>query len=405
MGCGASSTAESKTLYSNRESKTRPAAARAGEQQLSPGPAAPVPAMAKLRSARDSWAQNRIRLQAWLDSTPEEALEPDLPIVDPHHHAWDMRELQGFNLFGLFKQQYYMSDELCDDFIGAGHNVTHTVYAEAHAFHSAANGEGMAPRGEVVAMQGLAAQFDSGKYGSLRALAGIIGTADLAGLGAQAEPVLVACKAACPNFRGIRVNGQYDPDIKFGVGLPNLYMQPKFREGFALLARHDLTFDAFLYSSQLPDLHDLATSFPDTTIVLDHNGCPAGAFGGDREGSARVLAQWKVDMGRIAQDCQNVYVKVGGYGMPQMGHGFDEREAPPGSEEVAALFRDCYLWTVDTFGPARCMFEGNFPVDKVSMSYTVVWNSYKRMTKDVGISAADRALLFGGTAKRVYRLE
>ena len=166
-------------------------------------------------------------------------------------HAWDMRELEGFNLFGLFKQQYYLADEMVDDFVGGGHNITHTVYAEAHSFHSADTPGLMAPLGEVVAVQGLAAQFASGKYGDVRVAAGIIGTADLAKLGAEVEPLLVACKAASPNFRGIRVTGAFDPDIQFGVGRAGLYAEPKFREGFALLAPHELVFDAFLYSSQV----------------------------------------------------------------------------------------------------------------------------------------------------------
>ena len=207
--------------------------------------------MAKLIKARESWAANRAAFAAWLDATPEEALEPELPIVDPHHHAWDMRELEGFNLFGLFKQQYYLADEMVDDFVGGGHNITHTVYAEAHSFHSADTPGLMAPLGEVVTVQGLAAQFASGKYGDVRVAAGIIGTADLAKLGAEVEPLLVACKAASPNFRGIRVTGAFDPDIQFGVGRAGLYAEPKFREGFALLAPHELVFDAFLYSSQV----------------------------------------------------------------------------------------------------------------------------------------------------------
>lgn len=312
--------------------------------------------MAKLLHARETWAKNDEVLQAWLKSTSEEALEPELAIVDPHHHAWDMRELEGFNLFGLFKQQFYMSDELVDDLVGGGHNVTHSVYAEAHAFHSAdAQNPVMAPLGEVVAMQGLAAQFASGKYGELRALAGIIGTADLGKFGGEVEPLLVACKAAAPNFRGIRVNGQHDPGIKFGVPSPGLYRESKFREGFALLGKHGLTFDAFLYSPQLQDLHGLATAFPDTTIILNHNGCPAGAFDSTNDKADEIVTAWKIEMEKLAKDCPNVYVKVGGGGMAQMGHGFDQREKPPTSDEVSHLFKPTYMWTVETFGPERCM--------------------------------------------------
>ena len=157
-------------------------------------------------------------------------------------------------------------------------------------------------------------------------------------------------------------------------------------------------------STQLADLHALATAFPDTTIVLNHAGCPAGGLGSDAAKAEAIMAQWKADMTRIALDCPNVSVKVGGWGIPQLGHGLDQRKAPADSREVAALFREPYLWVVRTFGAGRCMFEGNFPVDKVSMSYTVVWNAFKRMTAEAGVADADRALLFGGTARRVYRL-
>ncbi len=327
--------------------------------------------MAKLLHARASWASNEAALRAWLDSTPEQALEPELEIVDPHHHAWDMRELEGFNLFGLFKQQYYMSDELVDDLVGGGHNVTHSVYAEAHAFHSAdAQDAVMAPLGEVLAMQGLAAQFASGKYGELRAVAGIIGTADLGKFGAEVEPLLVACKATAPNFRGIRVNGQHDPAIKFGVSSAGLYKDPKFREGFALLRKHGLSFDAFLYSSQLEDLHDLATAFPDTTIILNHNGCPAGALNSTNDNAAELVTAWKIDMEKIAKDCPNVFVKVGGGGMAQLGHGFDQRDKPPTSDEVMELFKPMYMWTVETFGANRCMVRN--PIG-LNSSYVLLW--------------------------------
>jgi L-fuconolactonase len=367
MGCGASlgpssdpplseGRGEVAAVELRSEDVTQPAPApepaapqRAPQSSVSPG-------MEKLLHARETWTKNDAALRAWLNSTQEEALEPELEIVDPHHHAWDMRELEGFNLFGLFKQQYYMSDQLLDDMVGGGHNVTHSVYAEAHSFVDADTQDAaMAPLGEVMAMQGLAAQFASGKYGKLRAVAGIIGTADLAKFGAEVEPLLLACKAAAPNFRGIRVNGQHDPGIKFGVSAPGLYRETKFREGFALLGKHGLSFDAFLYSPQLEDLYDLATTFPETTIILNHNGCPAGALDSTNDKADALVDAWKIQMEKIASECPNVYVKVGGGGMPQLGHGFDQRDKPPTSDEVAQLFKPLYMWSVETFGPGRCM--------------------------------------------------
>ena len=369
--------------------------------------------MSNLLQQRAIEKNGRAALLRWLAQSREEALEPELEIVDPHHHLWDMRELKGFNLFGMFKQQYYMTDDLIDDFVGGGHNITHSVFVTTHAFFKKeADPPYMAALGEVEFVQGIAAQFASGKYGQLRACAGIIGAADLAKYGAEVEPLLIACKAASPNFRGIRCNAAHDPlapKASFHP-TPGMYREPKFREGFALLAKHGLVFDAWLFASQLNDLQELAKEFPDTTIVLNHIGTPVAALGNvpgapDHDGKQEsILGTWKEGLLPIAKECPNVTIKVGGWAIPQLGHGLQDQEKPPSSEEVATLFKDHFLWTIETFGAARCMFEGNFPVDKVSMSYTVLWNAYKRLTKEAGLSECDRALLFSGTAKRIYRL-
>ena len=324
-----------------------------------------------------------------------------------------MRELRGFNLFGMFKQQYYMTDEMIDDFICGGHNITHSVFVTTHAFFKkGVEPEYMAPLGEVQFVQGIAAQFASGKYGEkfLGAAGAIVGSADLLKYGAEVEPLLIACKAASPNYRGIRCNAAHDPTYKSNFHpSPGMYNDPKFREGFALLEKHDLVFDAWLFSSQLPDLYNLATTYPNVVIVLNHIGTPLAAYGGV-EGyentltKEEIITKWKENLTKIATECPNVYVKVGGFGIPQMGHGLESREVPISSEEIAVMFKDNYLWTVKTFGAARCMFESNFPVDKVSMSYTVLWNAYKRMTKDAGISENDKACLFSETAKKVYKI-
>jgi len=368
--------------------------------------------MAKLLENRAAWENGRAAFQEWLDQTPEEALEPDLEIVDAHHHVWDMRELGGFNLFGIFKQQYYMTDEVVDDFIGGGHNITHSVFVTAHAFNSKDSDPMMAPLGEVQAVQGIAAQFASDKYGPLRAAAGIISNADLAKYGAEIEPLLVACKAASPNYRGVRVTAACDPELKQAptISETGLYLQDKFREGFALLEKHGLVFDAWVFSNQLPDVLDLAKAFPGTTIVLNHNGTPVAALGNESgcacydDKQAEIVATWKTHMTQIAQECPNVYIKIGGDGCPWMGHGLQNRDKPPSSEEVQDMLRANTLWSIETFGASRCMLESNFPVDKVSMSYTVLWNAYKRITKEAGLSEEDRAMLFSGTAKQAYRL-
>ena len=376
-----------------------------------PGAVAVPDQMAKLVAERELWTSSgRPQFHEWLSRTAEEALEPELPIVDPHHHLWDSRDFKGMNPWGIFKQQYYMTDDLIDDVIGGGHNVTHTVFVSTHAFFSKDLDPSMAPLGEIQFVQGAAAQFASGKYGPLRACAGIVGGADLQKLGAEVEPLLVACKAASPNYRGIRVTAGYDSSLQkgnFAQG-PGMYAEAKFREGFALLEKHGLLFDAWCFSSQLSDVHDLAKAFPATTIVLNHCGTPVAGLGDLETAPAcsgkqgEIIAQWKADITRIATECPNVVVKVGGFGLPHLGHALEQREAPVGSEELAEMIREPVMYTIEAFGAGRAMLEGNFPVDKVSCSYTVLWNAFKRLT--AGLPAEDRALLFSGTAKKVYRL-
>lgn len=371
--------------------------------------------MEQLAKQREVWLAGEAKLKAWHAQTQEEALEPGLEIVDPHHHLWDYRQLMGFNLMGLFKQQYYMTDELVDDIVGAGHNVTRTVYVEAHAFHSKDGPDPalFAPLGEVQFAQGVAAQFASGAYGDdVRACAAIVGAADLAKHGAAIEPMLRECLARCPNFRGVRCSATHDPKLpdKFHP-TPGLYLDATFREGFAALARLGLVFDAWCYASQLADVHDLARAFPETTIVLNHAGTPACVFGdvvGAEAYAGRrreIEAAWKTRMREIADECPNVFVKIGGFATPWLGAGFEAREKPPGSAEVAEVFGELYAWTIRAFGPERCMLESNFPVDKVSVSYGVLWNAHKIVTKREGFSENEREMLFSGTAKKVYRIE
>ena len=371
-------------------------------------------AMVKMLEEREIWKKGCESFYSWLDQTREDVLEPQLSIIDSHHHIWYFRDLRGYNLFGIFRQQYYMTDEMIDDFICGGHNITHSVFVSTHAFFKKdPEPEYMAPLGEVQFVQGIAAQFASGKYGGkfLGAAAGIVGSADLLKYGSEIEPLLIACKNASPNYRGIRCTASHDATYKSNFHpSPGMYSDQKFRQGFALLEKHDLLFDAWLFSSQLPDVHDLALTFPGVTIILNHMGTPLACYGSiDGYDSTtltneEIVTQWKENLTKIATECPNVYVKVGGFGVPYMGHGFQSRDKPPSSEEVASLFKDMYLWTIQTFGAKRCMFESNFPADKVSMSYTVLWNAYKRMTKDAGLSDEDRACLFSETAKKVYRI-
>jgi predicted TIM-barrel fold metal-dependent hydrolase len=244
----------------------------------------------------------------------------------------------------------------------------------------------------------------SGLYGKTRVAAGIVGTANLR-LGSAVAAVLDAQIAAGGGrFRGIRLGAAWDadpavPNHRTGPP-PGLFLRDDFRAGFAQLAPRGLAFEAWCYHRQIPDVTALARAFPDATIVLDHFGGPLGI--GPYAGRAReVHAEWRVSISELAT-CPNVVAKLGGINMEMNGFGWHERPRPPSSQELMEATRQYYELTIEKFGVDRCMFESNFPVDAVSCSYTVLWNSFKRLT--AGCSAAEKAKLFHDTAARVYRL-
>jgi L-fuconolactonase len=328
----------------------------------------------------------------WLARREEEILEPDLPIVDPHHHLVD-RANTG---------RYLLYDLLADT--RSGHNITATVYLEWLSMYRADGPAERRPVGEVEFANGVGAMAASGTYGRTRVCAGIVGYADLA-LGARVEPVLEAMiMAGGGRFRGIRFISASHPDEAArgsSVNRPaGLLMDSKVREGFARLAPFGLSFDAWMYHTQLGELVDLARAFPATPIVLDHVGGPIGLgpYAGRRD---EVFAEWKRSIGELAR-CPNVHIKLGGLGMRLFGFDVHEKELPPSSEQLAALWRPYIETCIAAFGARRAMFESNFPVDKGSGSYQVFWNAFKRIA--AGSSADEKAALFSGTASRFYRL-
>ena len=329
---------------------------------------------------------------AWLALAEEPALEPDLPIIDPHHHLWD------------FPGHRYLLPEFLDD-ISGGHNIVATVFVECHVFYRAGGPEAMRPVGEVEFAGGAAAMAASGVYGDTKVAAGIVGTADLS-MGSGVAAVLEAEMAASGRFRGVRHAAALDPspDIPDSrvVPHPRLYRDHTgFREGFRELGRLGLSFDAWVFHTQLQDVVSLARAFPDQPIVMDHVGGPLG-IGGHAGRRAEIFPGWQADMREMAR-CDNVSVKLGGIGKRLCGFGFERRPRPPSSEEVADAYRPYFETCIEAFGPERCMFESNFPVDKVSGSYTLAWNAMKRIA--AGASADEKRLMFHDTARDFYRLE
>jgi len=329
--------------------------------------------------------------QEWLDRVKETILEPDLPIVDPHHHLWDRA---GW---------HYLLDNLLAD-TNSGHNIVATVFAQCRAFHRADGPEEMRPIGETEFVKGVAAMADSGAYGKTRACLGIVSHADML-LGDRAEAVLEAhIQAAGGRFRGIRHITAWDEDPALMISgyTPKRHelADPAFREGLKTLGRMNLTFDAWLYHPQIDELTAAAKACPDTQMVIDHAGGPLGysSYQGQREA---LFPRWEKSIKALAE-CPNVFVKLGGLGMRINGFGFEDAAAPPSSETLAAAWKPYIETCIDAFGTERCMFESNFPVDKGSYSYPVFWNACKRLASSA--SASEKADLFAGTAKRFYKL-
>ena len=327
----------------------------------------------------------------WLRQWREPVLEPDLPIVDAHHHLFDR---PGWR---------YLFDDLLED-LSCGHRVFATVYLQCGEHYRTEGPQPLRPVGETEFVERAAAASATGRLGPARACAAIVGYADLT-LGAGVDEVLEAHLAASPTrFRGIRHGTSADPDPAFARQgprpPPGLMGQADFRAGFARLAPRGLSFDAWLYHPQLPELIDLARAFPDSTIVLDHVGAPLG-IGGYAGRRDEVYARWRASIRQLA-GCGNVVVKLGGLGMRLFGFGFHEGAMPPDSGQLAAAWRPYVETCIEAFGPDRCMFESNFPVDQLSCSYGVLWNAFKRIAS--GFTAAEKASLFSGTATRVYRL-
>ncbi|WP_210190199.1 amidohydrolase family protein [Bradyrhizobium sp. NAS96.2] len=328
----------------------------------------------------------------WLARGVEAALEPELPIIDAHHHLWDR---QGWR---------YLFDEYLADIAGSGHNVMASIFMQCQAMYRADGSAATRVVGETEFVNGIAAMSASGNYGPRHLCAGIVGHADLR-LGEEVTPVLEAHIAAAPGrFSGIRHITVWDADRTLmnplSAGPPGLLGDAAFRAGFARLAPLGLVFDAWLFHPQIPELTELARAFPHTTVVLDHLGGIVG-IGAYKDRRADIFIEWTRAIRELAR-CENVCVKLGGLGMRINGFGFETQDAPPASEVLAEAWRPYIEVCIEAFGAHRCMFESNFPVDKGSYGYGSVWNAFKRLTRHA--SESDRANLFSGTAARVYGL-
>lgn len=326
----------------------------------------------------------------WLGLTQEKVVDPRRKIIDPHHHLWRRGGLPVYVLKDLWE------DTQC------GHNIVKTVFMECGAEYRTSGPAHLQVVGETEFVRDLA--LTSRGHGRAE-IAGIISHVDLDQDQALVREVLQAHEEAGAGlFRGIRHGGAHDPGKNLGwlnsTPHANLFQREDFRRGVKLLGELGYSYDSWHYHFQNEAFADLAEAVPETLIVLDHFGTPCGV-GDYADKGVEVFREWKLSIDRLAR-CPNVVVKVGGLAMPVNGFGWADQDRPPSSDEVVKTHRDYYLYTIDAFGPERCMFESNFPVDKLSLSYNVYWNAMKKIAES--FSEEEQHHLFYATAERIYRL-
>lgn len=330
--------------------------------------------------------------QQWLDQVVEEIVDPEQAIIDPHHHLWRDKGVD------------YVVEDLRSD-TGSGHNVQKTVFIECGADYRKDGPDHLKPLGEtefVVQQAKLSEKYAKESGGAV--IAGIVGTADLR-LGDAVEEVLTQhIEIGEGRFKGVRhalAHARHPEVLMIAGGSPEgLSIEQGFRAGIKVLGKMGLSYDSWHYHYQNKEFADLAKYAPDTTMVLDHFGTPLGV-GPYKNQSKEIFEQWKKDI-RLIADCKNVVAKLGGLAMPDNGFGWHESSKPPSSDEFCEAQREWYLHTIECFGPERCMMESNFPVDRMSLSYPVLYNGLKKIV--AGFSADEKQQMFYGTAARVYKL-
>jgi predicted TIM-barrel fold metal-dependent hydrolase len=336
-------------------------------------------------------------------------IDPARPIIDPHHHLWDIRQTLAAApathpfIAGVARSPLYLLPELLAD-IGSGHNVVATVFVECGAYYRAGVEAALRPVGETEFVNGIAAMSASGLYGQTHVCAGIVAHADLT-LGAAVRPVLEAHRAAAPErLRGIRHSVAHDADPAvlgfLQAPRPGMLAEPAFRAGLAEVAAAGLSYDVWLLAPQLPELVAMAQALPQLSIICDHVGTPLGIgrHAGRRDAD---FADWAANIRALAA-CPNVAMKLGGLAMPFAGFASFMAEPMATAQQLADDWRPWIETCIEAFGPERCMFESNFPVDRGTCDYATLWNAFKQLS--AGASEAEKTALFSGTAARVYRL-
>ena len=341
---------------------------------------------------------------AWLAKAPAEpVLDPDLPIIDTHHHLWQRSGAAQGESWEVPAFRYLLPEYLAD--CATGHNIIGSVFLQCHSMYRAGGPVAMRPVGETEFVAGIAAMSDSGGYGPTKVAAGIVGYADLTA-GDWVTPVLEAhIRAGGGRFRGVRHSAGYDADPVIGNSAadsaPGLYLRPDFRAGLARLSALGLSLDAWAFHPQIPDIVDLARSCPGSTIIVGHCGGPLG-YGRYAGRGDEVFRHWQAAIAELA-GCPNVTIKLGGMMMRLAAYDYMGIDAPPSSEQLAAHWRPYVETCVERFGAERCIAESNFPVEKMGIGFAALFNALKRLT--AGCSVDEKRAIFAGTARRIYRLD
>ncbi|MEL6894178.1 MAG: amidohydrolase family protein [Actinomycetota bacterium] len=326
----------------------------------------------------------------WLGQVAEPIVDPAREIIDPHHHLWPAG---GALPYGV--------DELVAD-TTSGHRVVGTVFMECGAGYRTDAPDHLRCVGETEFVAAAADDL-AARHPAAAPIMAIVGSADLTD--PRLDDILDAHEsAAAGRFRGIRdaLARSLDPEAHTipAFNVEGKHDDPAFRAGVRRLGERGLTYDSWHFHWQLADFAALADAAPDTTMVLDHLGTPCGVgrFAGRAD---EVFDAWRVDIAEVAMR-PNAVVKLGGLAMPDNGFGWHEADAPPTSAEVLDAQRRWYEHSIECFGPERCMFESNFPVDKFSLGYHVYWNAMQHLAAP--FSDDEQAAMFAGTARRVYSL-
>jgi L-fuconolactonase len=333
--------------------------------------------------------------QEWLNQLIEDPILPNIPIIDPHHHLWDV----GFG-------RYYI-EELLEDINSSGHNIVSTVYIMSSSntkIYSKDGLEEFKPLTEIEFATSEGKRADLIPNNRVKVNASIVGSVDLT-YGNKLQPVLEkAVNISEGRLKGIRMllASHTDPRISSGAVKSDLglMLHPNFIDGAKCVQDANLSLDFWIYHTQLNEMEKIARALPDLTIILNHIGGPIHI--GEYEGKqAATHREWRSAMMRLSR-IPNINVKLGGLGMAVNGAKFHNSKFPPNSVQLSDIWKPWIYETIDMFGFDRCMFESNFPVDKGSCSYGALWNAFKIIAKDMSDDEINK--LFSKNAAKIYKI-